>query len=171
MDSFPKSYLNTASCNKSEVPLQCYVHRHNQVLRRFDPVSYTHLDVYKRQIPAYMKYHPEPAKKTKSEKLKKLEKVFNFGGQTEDTVEQEENKQHKLDFLDVEIDSSEVTTPPVIRVDQPEQAAVTQANISVSYTHLHMSILRMKTILISLMIHSKTVMTHKWIKFKRWDLC
>lgn len=82
------------------------------------------------EIPAYMKYHPEPAKKTKSEKLKKLEKVFNFGGQTEDTVEQEENKQHKLDFLDVEIDSSEVTTPPVIRVDQPEQAAVTQANIS-----------------------------------------
>lgn len=32
--------------------------------------------------------------------------------------------------MDVEIDSSEVTTPPVIRVDQPEQAAVTQANIS-----------------------------------------
>ena len=68
-----------------------------------------------------MKYQSKPAKKTKSEKLKKLEKVFNFGGQTENTVEQEEHTQHKLDFLDVEIDPSESVQPPVVRVDHPEQ--------------------------------------------------
>ncbi len=83
------------------------------------------------EIPAYMNYQPKPAKKIKSEKLKKLEKVFNFGGQTEDTDEQEQSKHHKLDFLDVEIDSSESVQPPVVRVDHPEHTtAVAHANTS-----------------------------------------
>ncbi len=82
------------------------------------------------EIPAYMKYQSKPAKKTKSEKLKKLEKVFNFGGQTENTVEQEENTQHKLDFLDVKIDPSESVQPPVVRVDHPEQTVpMTRTNV------------------------------------------
>ena len=82
------------------------------------------------KLPAYMKYQSKPAKKTKSEKLKKLEKVFNFGGQTENTVEQEEHTQHKLDFLDVEIDPSESVQPPVVRVDHPEQTVpMTRTNV------------------------------------------
>lgn len=64
------------------------------------------------EIPAYMQYRQKPEQGGKSEKLKKLERVFHFGQAAQ------EEQPDKLDFLEVEIEGAG-QKPPVMRVDTP----------------------------------------------------